>query len=98
MKTIKREHFKFEDVMAKLMKDPAFKKRWDDRANQRRITCELIEARIKRKLSQRALAESIGLKQSSLARVESGKHMPSIEMLTKIAQGLGKRLEIRFVE
>lgn len=86
-----------KETEIELMKDSAFKSAWDAHANQRLITCELIEARIKRKLSQRKLAESIGIKQSSLARVEGGKHMPSMAMLHKIATGLGKKLEIRFV-
>jgi len=95
---IKKYNFAtLKETEAELMKNPVFKSAWDARANQRRITHELIEARIKRKLSQRKLAESIGIKQSSLARVEGGKHMPSIAMLDKIATGLGKKLEIRFV-
>lgn len=79
------------------MADPVFKKRWDARANQRRVTRNLIEARIKHKLTQRQLAERIGIKQPSLARIERGTYLPSIATLQKIATGLGKKLEIRFV-
>ncbi|MBS5035263.1 helix-turn-helix domain-containing protein [Dialister sp. i34-0019-2H8] len=33
----------------------------------------------------------------NISRIEKGQSMPSIATLAKIAQGLGKRLEIRFV-
>lgn len=88
----------FSEVMADFMKDPEFKARWDAREPERQATYALIEARIKRKLTQRELAKKIGIKQPSLARVEKGKHTPSIAMLSKIAAGLGKKLEIRFVD
>lgn len=87
----------FQEVFDEFMRDPAFKKSWDARANQRRVTRNLIEARIKHKLTQRQLAERIGIKQPSLARIERGAHLPSIATLEKIAAGLGKKLEIRFV-
>lgn len=87
----------YEEMRAEIMADPVFKKRWDARANQRRVTRNLIEARIKHKLTQRQLAERIGIKQPSLARIERGTYLPSIATLQKIATGLGKKLEIRFV-
>ncbi|HAQ44693.1 MAG TPA: hypothetical protein DCQ81_00970 [Dialister sp.] len=33
----------------------------------------------------------------NISRIEKGQSMPSIATLAKIAHGLGKRLEIRFV-
>lgn len=87
----------FREAFEELMQDPVFKAGWEASANERAITRSLIEARIKHKLTQRQLAERIGIKQPSLARIERGTHLPSIATLEKIAAGLGKRLEIRFV-
>lgn len=45
-------------------------------------------------MTQADLAAVIGTKQSAISRIESGKVMPSIRMLDKIAEALGLRLNI----
>lgn len=57
----------------------------------------VLHARNEEHLTQSELAERTGLRQSNISRIEKGQSMPSIATLAKIAQGLGKRLEIRFV-
>jgi transcriptional regulator with XRE-family HTH domain len=42
-----------------------------------------------RGLSQEALAEKAGLSRGYLARVETGRHEPSLSMLDKLAKALG---------
>lgn len=59
----------------------------------------MIGSRIKRLreaagLSQADLAEKTGLKQGNIARIEAGKYSTGQDILTKIAQALGKRLDI----
>ena len=44
--------------------------------------------RIARRLSQEALAEKAGLSRGYLARVETGRHEPSLSMLDKLAKVL----------
>jgi DNA-binding XRE family transcriptional regulator len=58
---------------------------------------EIITARKEKNLTQKGLAELIGTKQSNISRLESGNYNPSLELLTKIAQVMGKRLEVRIV-
>lgn len=48
-------------------------------------------------LSQREFAERIGIKQPQLARIESGKQIPKLETLIKLASGAGYTVEIHFV-
>jgi len=88
--------FTYDDSLNEALKDPEFKKIWEANAIKREITKSIIGERIKRKLTQQELAQRAGLRQPSLARVESGGTLPSIATLAKIAQALGKRLEIRF--
>ena len=57
---------------------------------------QLVEARLSENLSQKELAERCGLKQSTLARLESGKSSPSFKSLQRIAKGLGKKLTVTF--
>jgi len=99
MKQKKRAHTApHEELFAKLMQDPEFVAEWQRQAPQREIMRMLIEERIKRKKTQKELAEEIGVKPSSLSRLESGSHSPSLAYLSKIAEALGRRLEINLVE
>lgn len=55
---------------------------------------KLIEAREKKGLSQRDLAELSGVKQPAIARLESMKSTPQIDTLLKILAPLGYTLSI----
>ncbi len=48
------------------------------------------------KLSQEQLAVLAGTKQPAIARLESGKVVPRIDLLQKIARALGMRLNVSF--
>jgi len=40
-------------------------------------------------MSQEAFADKVGIKQPAIARIESGRGVPKIDMIVKIAQALG---------
>ena len=48
-------------------------------------------------MTQKELSEKTGIRQSNISRIENGNCSPTVETLEKIAEGLGKKLEIRFV-
>ena len=54
----------------------------------------LIEKRLKRKLSQRALAKKVGTSQSVIARIEGMDANPSLSLLKRISQALDAKLSI----
>jgi transcriptional regulator with XRE-family HTH domain len=60
---------------------------------------EFLKARAAQGLTQAQVAEMIGTTQSAVARMESGsgKHSPSLATLTKYADALGCKLEVRLV-
>ena len=58
------------------------------------IIVSLIKARREKGLSQYQLEELSGVKQSSIARFESGKVIPKISTLQKLLTPLGKKLAI----
>jgi len=62
-----------------------------------KIIEEIIMARKEKNLTQKDLAELIGTKQSNISRFESGNYNPSLEFLNKIAQAVGKELEVRII-
>jgi DNA-binding XRE family transcriptional regulator len=86
----------FDEVLRDQLKDPEFKQIWEGNALKREITSTIIGERIKRKMTQQEVAQKAGIKQPSLARVESGGVMPSIRTLERLAAVFGRKLEIRF--
>ena len=60
---------------------------------------EFLHARAAQGLTQAQVAEKIGTTQSAVARMESGsgRHSPSLATLTKYAEALGCKLEVRLV-
>ena len=90
------KHRRFEVVLREALKNPALKKEWDATETQYRLVETIIEARLSNKLTQAELASKAGLKQSVLARVESGSVMPSLATVSKIATALGRHLKISF--
>ena len=57
------------------------------------VISELKDIRIKKKISQTELAEKTGLKQANIARLENGKHFPTLDTLLRIAKVLGLILQ-----
>ena len=58
------------------------------------IARELRDTRKTLNLTQSALAEIAGTKTSNLSRMESGKYNPSLDFLVKVADSMGKKLDI----
>ncbi len=59
---------------------------------------EIIQTRKSRQISQKELAEKSGISQSNISKIENGHNIPSIPVLKRIADGLGKRLSVTFVD
>ncbi|MBU0569906.1 helix-turn-helix domain-containing protein [Patescibacteria group bacterium] len=59
------------------------------------LISQLIEARIKKGITQAQLARKTGTKQSAIARMESGRANLSISFLEKITQALDSKLVIQ---
>lgn len=56
------------------------------------IASQVFEARLKRGLTQKKLANLIGTKQPSIARLEAGNLLPNLKFLNKIAEALNTEL------
>ena len=80
-----------------LIKDKAVVEELVKNEAEYQLVRELISTRIDKNLTQGQLAEMIGTKQTNISRLESGRYNPSMKMLKKIADAMGKKLEIHFV-
>lgn len=84
----------FEDHLKESLKDPKFKKAWEESEPEYLLACKLIETRLKKKISQRELAKKMGTSQAAIARVEGMNANPSLSFLKRLAEALGSRLQI----
>ncbi|MHB8934298.1 MAG: helix-turn-helix transcriptional regulator [Bellilinea sp.] len=75
------------------MKDAAF----DAAAKELEPGYQVARLRIQRGLTQTQLAEMIGTRQPSIARLENGSSLPSISFLNKIATALDAKIEVRLI-
>lgn len=58
---------------------------------------QIARLRIQRGLTQLQLAEMVGTRQSSIARLENGNSVPSISFLERIAKAMDARIELHIV-
>jgi len=86
----------FREHLDEQLKDPEFYKEYKALEPEYEIIKQILKARSELNLTQKELAEKVGIKQSNISRLESGNYNPSLEFLKKIAEGLGKELHIEF--
>ena len=78
------------------LKEPSYKKAYEDSSIEFEIAKEIIEARIKSGLSQEELAALMETSQSAIARLESGTSLPSMRTLAKLAKATNSQIQIHF--
>ena len=87
----------FQELLQEQLKDPEFKKEWDDIQPEMDVIRAMIDARIEQNLTQKDLAARTGIDQADISKLENGTRNPSLKLLKKLASGLGMRLKIEFV-
>ena len=85
------------DILQEQLKDPEFKKEWDDIQPEMDVIRAMIDARIEQNLTQKELAARTGIDQADISKLENGTRNPSLKLLKKLASGLGMQLKIEFV-
>ena len=57
----------------------------------------IIEAKTSQNLTQKQLAERTGINQADISKLENGTRNPTINLLKRLADGMGMALKIEFV-
>lgn len=86
-----------DDLISDQLKDPEFRKIWEEGEADYQLGRQIIQARIDRKISQRELAKRANTTQAVISRIESQDVSTTLQMATRIARALGKTLQISFV-
>lgn len=87
----------FQEISDKWMKDPSYKKAYDELDLEFSIISAVIDARIKKGMTQKKLAEKMGTKQSSIARFESGNYNPTLAFVQKLLSAIGSKIKVSSV-
>lgn len=78
------------------MKDPEYVREFEALEDEFALASTFIAARAKSGLTQAQIAESMGTKQSYIARLEGGRTLPSLRTLQKFASATGTKLRLQF--
>jgi ribosome-binding protein aMBF1 (putative translation factor) len=87
----------FDEYLNQQLKDPEFRKVYEDLDLPGQLAEQIIHLRQMRGLTQAELAQKVGTKQSGISRLESLTYLPSLSFLQRIAEVLGAQLEVKLV-
>ena len=87
---------RWEELEAKLLAIPGFKEGFDELYPYSSLSVELNGLRADMDMTQTEFGRLVGVPQSTIARLESGQHNPSVGTLKRIAQATGTELVIEF--
>ncbi len=96
MERMKLSEMKTNDelIAEQLRTDPELRAEWERTALARAVAVAIVRYRAEHDLSQRELAERLGMKQPQVARLELGEVNPSMDTLMRISAELGMEFTI----
>ena len=78
-------------------KDPEYVREYEALEDEFAQAKQLVEARSASGLTQAQVAKRMKTNQTTVARLESGRHKPSLATLEKYAEAVGRKVQIRLV-
>lgn len=87
----------YKEYNNKCLEDSNFKKEYDDLEPEYDIINAMIKVRKEKGLTQKQLSELTGISQADISRIENGTRNPSLEMIKRLATGMGMRLKLEFI-
>ena len=87
---------KLSDLKKKLFENPQVRKEYDALEEEFALVAAVAKARQRAGLSQAQLAKRMKTTQSTIARLQSGRGLPSKRTLSRFAKATGHRLKISF--
>lgn len=87
----------FRETLNEQLKDPDFKREYDELEPEFAIINAIIDARKEMGLTQKQLSELTGITQADISKLENGNANPSLKTLQRLAAAMGKSVKISFV-
>jgi ribosome-binding protein aMBF1 (putative translation factor) len=93
---MKRKFIPADESFARWKKDPKFVAAYNALEAEFALASSLIKARSEAGMTQEQVAQAMGTTQAVVARLESGKALPSTRTLERFAKATRSRLRISF--
>lgn len=87
----------FEDYKKQQMQDPELVREYEAIQPEMDVIRAIVNARTSQNLTQNELAKRTGINQADISKLENGTRNPSINLLKRLAEGMGMVLKIEFV-
>ncbi len=87
----------FREFRQELLNDPEVRREYDALEPEFDIIRAMIQARKQQNMTQEELSRRTGITQADISRIENGTRNPSLNMLKRLAEGLGMRLKVEFL-
>ncbi|RWM11084.1 helix-turn-helix transcriptional regulator [Mesorhizobium sp.] len=91
-----RKAIPVEEAAKDWLKDPEFVAEYEALEEEFALAEALIKARGEADMTQEEVAAAMGTTQAVIARLESGRNMPSTRTLQRFAKATGSKLRISF--
>ena len=85
----------FDNYLKEQLEDKEFKNEYNNIQPDIDIIRAIVSARTSQNLTQKQLSEKTGIDQSDISKLENGTRNPSINLLKRLADGLGMDLKIK---
>lgn len=86
---------KFSALKKRMLSDPEARAEYERLGAEFQMASALIAARKRANLTQAQVAERMATTQTAIARMESGRHVPSMKSILRYAEATGSKLAIR---
>ena len=87
----------FKDYLNEQLKNDEFRVEYERLEPEFSIIQAVINARKASHLTQKELSQRTGIAQSDISKLENGNSNPTLEMLKRLADGMGMTVKLEFV-
>lgn len=88
---------KFDDFLDNQLQDEEFRKEYESMQPEFDVIKAMVAARTSQNLTQKELAERTGIHQADISKLENGTRNPSLNLLKRLAEGMGMVLKVEFI-
>mgnify|MGYP002761772253 FL=1 len=85
------------EMLSEEMKNDEFRKEYEAIRPELDVIRAMVDARNSVNMTQKELSERTGISQADISKIENGTRNPSLNLLKRLAEGMGMTLKIEFV-
>ena len=85
------------EMLSEEMKNDELRKEYEAIQPELDVIRAMVDARNSVNMTQKELSERTGISQADISKIENGTRNPSLNLLKRLAEGMGMTLKIEFV-